>query len=159
MAQLRDVIAYILKTYPEKLSDELSNARLTKMVYLADWRNCLRGKGQISNIRWYFDNFGPFVWDVKSEAESYPDLFSLKHSKNMYGSTKTLFRLVDSSYVPNLTASEKRSIDHIVGISSKKYWDDFIKLVYSTHPISSSERYCFLDLEAKAKEYRQLRDG
>lgn len=48
MAELRDVIAYILQRYPEDMAGELSNARVTKMVYLSDWRNCLRGKGQIS---------------------------------------------------------------------------------------------------------------
>ena len=31
---LRDIVAYVCKNYPYK--DELSNARVTKMVYLAD---------------------------------------------------------------------------------------------------------------------------
>lgn len=49
MANLKDIIAYILQNYPSNKKHELSNARVTKMVYLADWRNCLRSKGQVSD--------------------------------------------------------------------------------------------------------------
>ena len=77
----------------------------------------------------------------------------------MYGSTKTIFRIKDDSFKPDLTNSEKKSIDHIIGVSSKKYWDNFIKLVYSTHPIASSERYSYLNLGEKAAEYQELRDA
>ena len=71
MANLKDIIAYILQNYPSNMKHELLNARVTKMVYLADWRNCVRSKGQVSDIKWYFDNFGPFVWDVKKAAEEF----------------------------------------------------------------------------------------
>ena len=49
MANLKDIIAYILQNYPSNMKHELSNARVTKMIYLADWRNCLRSKGQVSD--------------------------------------------------------------------------------------------------------------
>ncbi len=58
MAQIKDIVIHILKNYPHK--DELSNARVTKLVYLADWRHVLETKEQISSIKWYFDNYGPF---------------------------------------------------------------------------------------------------
>ena len=54
MAKLVDVIAYIIKRYPSSLADELSNARLTKLVYLSDWKNCLTNDRPISSINWYF---------------------------------------------------------------------------------------------------------
>lgn len=159
MAKLKDILAYLLAHYPESLSDELSNARVTKMIYLADWRNCLGGKGQISDVDWYFDNFGPFVWDVKETAKSHPELFEVKNVPNMYGSPKTLFALKDKEYEPKLSPGEIESIDHIIKIGSEKYWNDFIKLVYSTHPIASSERYSSLDLIDKAAEYKKQRDA
>lgn len=159
MAELKDVMAYIISQYPANMKDELSNARLTKMVYLSDWRNCLRGKGQITDIEWYFDNFGPFVWDIKSTAKANPGIFKVENVPNMYGSAKTLFSLNDVSYQPELSSSERKSIDHIISVASKKYWDDFIKLVYSTYPVSSSERYSKLDLVSKAREYKSYRDG
>ena len=103
--------------------------------------------------------FGPFVWDVKKAAEEFPEIFDVGSEKNMYGSTKTIFQIKDDSFKPDLTNSEKKSIDHIIGVSSKKYWDNFIKLLYSTHPIASSERYSYLNLGEKAAEYRELRDA
>jgi hypothetical protein len=39
MAELKDIIAYYCKQYPHKA--ELSKARLTKMVYLADWKSAI----------------------------------------------------------------------------------------------------------------------
>lgn len=159
MAELRDVIAYILQRYPEDMAGELSNARVTKMVYLSDWRNCLRGKGQISEISWYFDNYGPFVWDVKNTVDQNPDIFASRNLPNKFGSPKVLFKLKNKGYIPDLTDSEKKSKDHVISVSSKKYWNEFIKLVYSTHSIASSERYSSLDLKKKALEYKVLRDA
>lgn len=48
MVKLIDIILYILKNYPHK--NELSNARLTKMIYLIDWRSAFDNGKQITNI-------------------------------------------------------------------------------------------------------------
>ena len=93
MANLKDIIAYILQNYPSNMKHELSNARVTKMVYLADWRNCLQSKGQVSDIEWYFDNFGPFVWDVKKAAEEFPEIFTLGPKKTCMAQPKRFFEL------------------------------------------------------------------
>lgn len=61
----------------------------------------------------------------------------------------------DRNYTPRLTDDERNSCDHIIEVTRKLYWAPFIKLVYSTHPIASSERHTFLDLVLKAAEYRQ----
>lgn len=158
MNKLRDIIAYIIKNYPKHKMGDLSNARVTKLVYLADWHSCLRDKGQISPIHWYFDNYGPFVWDVLKEIKKSPDTFKISKTRNFYGGKKTLFSLRDNDIVPNLSVSEKKSIDHILEVTKEMDWDNFIKLVYSTFPIASSERYENLDLESLAKEYKPLRE-
>lgn len=158
MAELKDIMAYLIANYPETMQDELSNARLTKMVYLADWHQCLNGGGQISSVNWYFDNYGPFVWDIKETAEKHPDIFKIESKMNFFGSPKSVFSLV-GEYEAELNESEKKSLDHIIGVTSQKYWNDFIRLVYSTYPISSSERYTFLNLNEKALEYSLLSDG
>ena len=49
MAELKDIVAYILKKYPTK--SDMSNARLTKLVYLSDWKHSIKTYSQISNIR------------------------------------------------------------------------------------------------------------
>ena len=59
---LREIIAYILRFYVNK--EELSKYRLTKLVYLCDWCYAVSRGKQITNIHWFFDNYGPFVWDV-----------------------------------------------------------------------------------------------
>lgn len=151
MAELHDVMAYIIQKYPA--THELSNARLTKMVYLADWRQAIAEGKQITRISWYFDNFGPFVRDVEVTAVQREDLFSIDLGSNMYGQPKKSFALRDPNYQPQLSHSEKAAIDHIIEVTKRLYWNDFIKLVYSTHPIASSDRYSYLDLVQKAKEY------
>jgi hypothetical protein len=153
MAQLHDILAYVCAAYPHK--NELSRARITKIVYLADWKSAIDRGRQLSEISWYFDNYGPFVWDVWKTAESMPQLFNIEHTANMYGGAKHVVRLVASGYQPTLTAEEKAVLDHVVEATKGLNWNDFIRLVYSTHPVISSERYTPLNLIEKADEYRQ----
>jgi hypothetical protein len=154
--QLKDVVAYLIKNYPETMLRELSNARLTKMVYLADWHSCLRGKGQITDIDWYFDNYGPFVWDIQKTATENDGIFEIHETSNMYGNKKRLFSLKGDPDI-EISGSAKKSLDHILEVSSKLYWENFIKLVYSTYPVASSERYTQLNLIEKAEEYKKVR--
>ena len=46
-----------------------------------------------------------------------------------------------------------KSIDHVINETKNLNWDQFIRLVYSTFPIASAERYTYIDLIEKAKEY------
>lgn len=155
MDTLKNALAYILKNYPQNMRHELSNARVTKILYLADWHQAINYDKQITNIEWYFDNYGPYVNDIKSEAEAYPDLFSIVNSNNMYGQPKTMLSLKDASYEPKLSEDEKKSLEHVIEETKQMYWDSFIKLVYSTYPIISSERYNHLNLIEKAIEYKK----
>lgn len=157
MAKLHDVMSYIISKYP--LKHELSNARLTKLVYLSDWKHCLSNNSQITDISWYFNNYGPFVWDVKDAAKGSPDVFLIKEDETMFGSEKTIISLQSNFRIKdaNLTADEVKAIDHIIGITKNLYWDDFIRLVYSTYPISKSERYTYLDLKSLASDYKKLK--
>lgn len=154
VAELVDVIAFILSKYPNK--SDLSNARVTKMVYLADWRNAILFLRQITGIHWYFDNYGPFVWDIKQTAEANKSLFSSKEITNPYGNPKLLLELVQKNYIPRIHDDERKSLDHVINQTKDLSWSEFIRLVYSTYPIISSERYSYLDLCAKAKEYVEI---
>lgn len=153
MASVKDTLAYLLLNYPYK--HELSNARVTKMVYLADWHHTLNTGRQITDISWIYDNYGPFVWDVKNTAESEKSLFKVTSSSNFFGGPKCEFEIVNPNYRPSLTDSEQRSLDHVIESTKQAGWDAFIKLVYSTYPIVSSSRYSYLDLLTKATEYRR----
>lgn len=153
MAQLKHIMAWILKNYPHE--QEMSNARLTKMVYLCDWHHTVYSSERMTSIDWYFDNHGPFVWDVKDEALAQPKWFRLVNTTNMYGSRKTLVELVKTDYSGGgLSDSEKESISKIIEKTKALFWDDFITFVYSTYPILSSEKYSHLELEALADRFR-----
>jgi hypothetical protein len=151
MDKLKEIIAYILKQYPIK--SELSNARVTKLIYLSDWHQAIKHNRQISPIQWYFDNYGPYVPDVQYKVSECPTLFLQQNTVNMFGSPKTVFILQNPAYEPSLGEEEKASINHVIAETSKLNWGDFINLIYSTYPIISSERYSKLDLLEKASEY------
>lgn len=150
MTKLSHAIAYILKNYPYK--DELSNARVTKMIYLADWHSLINGKPALSDIKWYFDNYGPFVWDVKNAvAES--NFLKSKSTHNMFGQPKELISLRDQDFEPKIDTLDAATLDHVIKQTKSLNWAGFIKLVYSTYPVASSEKYSYLDLPKLAKKY------
>jgi hypothetical protein len=149
---LRDVTAYICKNYP--YSDELSNARVTKIVYLADWRSAITRGEQLTTLEWQFSHFGPYVADVIQVAKTDSD-FEVVSTNNMYGGPKDLLRVSSDVQYPSLTDEEKDLLDFVISSSASKNWDDFIKLVYSTYPIVTQERFAKLDLVALAREYEE----
>lgn len=155
MNSLKDIIYYLIKNYSAKFKSDLSNARVTKMVYLADWHQAINYKRQLTNIHWFFDNYGPYVADVKNEIEASQDIFTSENTHNFFGNTKIIFD-IKNGYSPELSKEAEESIQHIIEVTNALNWNDFIKLVYSTYPIMSSDRYSFLDLVQKASEYEKL---
>ena len=156
MASLTSVMAWIMKNYPHE--HEMSNARLTKMVYLSDWHHTVYAGRRMTDIDWFFDNHGPFVWDIKDAAVANSDLFEVLETKNMYGSRKTLIRLRDRVFSDDsLSETEKSSVISMIEVTKKFYWDDFITFVYSTFPVLVSKKYSRLDLEALANRFREER--
>ncbi|MFG0336174.1 MAG: Panacea domain-containing protein [Maioricimonas sp. JB049] len=151
MANLRDIMTYLCEHYPYK--DDLSRAKLTKLVYLADWKSAIDYGRPISDIEWYFDNYGPFVWKVWNTASENPETFEIERSENMFGNPKHVIRLTGGAAPANLEPAERAVLDHVISTTKDLGWNDFIKLVYSTYPVVSSERYSQLDLVLKAKEY------
>jgi hypothetical protein len=156
MIALSEVIAYVLKYYPSDFSQELSNARVTKMIYLADWHQSITRGTQITNINWYFDSYGPYVPDIKKTVESAPQIFDITLTNNSFGYQNAKLALLDKNYMPKTDIDSRISLDHVIETTKGMKWDEFIRLVYSTYPIVSSDRYSFLDLVSKAKSYRKI---
>jgi hypothetical protein len=147
MTNLRDVTAYLCKNYPYKT--ELSKARLTKLVYLADWFSVKSSGNQITGINWYFDNFGPYVADVYNMASLDKDTFKVEKTINAYGKEKVLISLSDDFDNSSISigANEKEILDSVIDETKGMYWDKFIAYIYSTSPIAKSDRYQFLKLK------------
>jgi predicted nucleic acid-binding OB-fold protein len=152
MSELRDVVAYICRNYPHK--DELSNARVTKMVYLADWRSALTRGKRLTDVHWVFNHYGPFVYDIINTVKEDP-AFEVVSTENMYGGSKDLMRIADDVDYPSLGEGERELLDFVIEKSAQKNWDEFIRLVYSTYPIATQERFSELDLVELAREYEQ----
>jgi uncharacterized protein YwgA len=152
MADICDIVVHLLRNYPH--TQEMSNARVTKMVYLADWKHAIDNGSQISSIQWHFDNYGPFVWDVKQTVENNPSLFRIDRVTNYFGTPKLLFSLRETaSSTSKLRDSERNAINHVIESTKNLGWQAFIQLVYSTYPIIASRRYSSLDLVDLARKY------
>jgi len=154
MAKLVDALTYLLSQYPYPADQ--SNARVTKMLYLADWVHCLRHEMPITDIEWYFNNYGPFVDDVKETAIREKSLFDVVEVQNDFGKPKTVLKLKADSISPDLSVTEKQAIDHVIRVTKDMSWEKFIQTVYGTYPVATSPRYSVLDLETKAKQYKAL---
>jgi hypothetical protein len=153
MGSLRDTMAYICKHYPHK--GELSNARVTKMVYLADWRSAIIRGEQLTGTPWVFNHYGPFVYDVLDTAKDDP-AFQVVSTRNMYGAPKDLIKVAPDVTYPSLEKDEKEILDFVIDSSADKNWDEFVRLVYSTYPIVAEERHTELNLVKLANEYQEV---
>lgn len=144
MAKISDVAAYLCDHYPHK--SELSKTRLTKLVYLGDWKAAQKLGRQITGIKWYFHNYGPYVPDVVEGVKSDPR-FDVTTSVNHYGDSKMEISLVEGSKSSvGLSKEEQAILDEVIAETSPLYWNAFIKHVYETPPIEKSNRYRSLDL-------------
>lgn len=151
MNHLQQIIAFLCTRYPHK--SELSKARLTKLVYLADWFSALVDNHSITNINWVFNHYGPYVDDV-IDAASKSHNFKISREQTTYGSDKFLVTFEGGFDAPDLTEREKEILEAVINKTSPMYFNDFINYVYSTYPVVSNNRYSNLNLVHLANEYR-----
>ena len=152
MDKLQDIIENLVLKYPHK--EELSDSRVTKMIYLLDWKSCLMYGKQATSISWYFDNYGPYVSDIVSVVSD-SSTMELKIKRNMYGNIKKHIELkVDS--VSNLSKNCDELLAKVIKATQTKNYNDFVKFVYSTYPVRVSEKYSHFDLPLLAKQYNEI---
>lgn len=153
--KLRDVMAYIYANVSHK--SDLSKARMTKLVYLADWKMSQKYGRSISNIDWVFNHYGPYVEDVVNLARDDAE-FGVVVSRNAYGSMKERIEYLGLvGKYSSLGRDEVSVLDEVVKETEGMYFNKFIEHVYSTYPVKESSRYDVLDLPKMArKEARSL---
>ncbi|MDQ6213305.1 Panacea domain-containing protein [Achromobacter insolitus] len=155
MTKLQAIIRYLCMNYPYK--GELSNARVTKMVYLADWLHAQQRGEQLTDISWHFDHYGPFVTDVV-EAAKMDRAMSVQYTTNMYGSPKVqLSYMGDPGESIDLTREERKVLDHVIEETAPLAFSSFINHVYDTYPIRTADRYSTLDLADLARQEHRSR--
>lgn len=153
---ISNMIKYVLKNYPHK--SDLSASRLTKIIYLADWKSAIEKDEQLTNVSWVFNHYGPYVPDFLKIAAEDSDII-VKVMPNIHGKMKQQIELAehfDASKEIEITDFQKEVLDFVINATKNKNYLDFIKLVYSTYPVMTSERYDILDLSQKAKEYKAI---
>jgi hypothetical protein len=150
--KLEAAMAYFCTHYPHK--SELSKARLTKMVYLADWRMALTHARQITPLTWVFNHYGPYLDDVPALARK-SEFFDVRRERNMFGAPKDVIILNRAGHdlEKKLSTDEIAALDHVIEQTKALTWEPFIKLVYSTFPIVTEPRYKDLDLVQLANKY------
>jgi Protein of unknown function (DUF4065) len=155
MANLRDLLIYMIEACENE--QELTKTRVTKLVYLCDWKYSLEYGQQMTNIDWVFDNYGPFVWDVMKVIENNTEIFQTRETTNSSGSNKTIVSLntQTGSELANLTGEERKVLQFVINSTKDMGWSSFIKLVYSTYPVVASMRHEKLNLVDFAREYKE----
>lgn len=151
--KIRNIIKYILWKYPHK--GELSASRVTKMLYLVDWKCAIERNAQLTDANWYFNHYGPYVPDFMEIAEDDDDIV-IKNEETMFGGKKRLICLSPRFTPVPLEGYERSLVDFVIEATQTKNYDDFIKLVYSTYPVLTSSRYSKLDLIGSAQSYREV---
>lgn len=151
MKNIQKIIAYLCLQYPYK--NDITKARLTKMVYLADWFSALLDSKQLTDVKWVFNHYGPYVDDVVEAAHSSLG-FKIEHQNTMYGSSKYVISYNGAPESIDLTDREKNILDAVIDKTKSMYFNDFVEYVYSTYPVKTKERYSTFDLVALAKRYR-----
>lgn len=154
MEKLKEIVAYFCSKYP--YPKELSKARLVKMLYLADWKSSITNFQQLSDTKWVFNNYGPYVNDIVENLKK-DSTFEVIDETNSHGAPKQVIRL-KHSYDSNLKQEDKTILDFVIKATSPLNYSEFIDLVYSTYPIKVSSKKSELNLVELAKDYKKIKD-
>lgn len=154
MNKLQQVIAYLCANYPHK--SELSKARLTKLVYLADWFAALLDGNQLTDINWVFNHYGPYVNDVVEAANS-SSSFTINDDVTIYGSRKNVISFNGKPSDIHLSSRECVILDAAIQKTQNLCFNDFIDYIYSTYPVKRRERYSQLNLVSLAHQFKEAR--
>ncbi|RAK01655.1 Panacea domain-containing protein [Aliidiomarina maris] len=157
MTKLQNLIAYLCVHYPHK--SELSKARLTKLVYLSDWIAALNLGSPLTEIKWLFNHYGPYVDDVFESAVQRPDIFKITTEPTPYGTASTKLQYVGHPFEICLGESDKRVLNFVIERTKSMYFNEFINFVYSTYPVANSTRYSELNLLSLAEEYKHSKSN
>jgi hypothetical protein len=155
--KISNLIKYILKIYPHK--SDLSASRLTKMLYLADWKNAIENATQLTDVVWHFNHYGPYVDDFIEIAKNDDDI-DVKITNTIFGGRKQQIELKSAfNQEIDISESDKKILNFVIDATKNKNYEEFIKLVYSTYPVLSSNKYSDFDLVQMARDYKNISEN
>lgn len=156
-ASILDLSVYIFRNYPNPL--QLSKPRLVKIIYLIDWKHSLDFGEQATDIKWFYNHYGPYVDDVIDEIKAAKDDFEVTTYLNPFGGGNSDRIKLISQRMVDLSPSVKSTSDIIIAKTNEFEWTTFISIVYSTHPVKTSSKYTHLNLIEDAKKYKMIKDA
>lgn len=153
MAELNKVIRYFAFHYPYK--NELSKTRMTKMVYLADWFSAQKYGSQLTEIKWFFDDYGPYVRDVYEVAKK-DNKLTIKEEMSTYNFPKQVIALKKDTEsaldLGELSSRDRAILEEVIEETKSLNFSEFVEFVYDTYPIKNEKKYTFLDLVRFAEQ-------
>jgi hypothetical protein len=155
MNKLLELIVYVYNKYPKV--EELSKTRLVKLIYLIDWKYTLLTGKQFTDIKWYFNHYGPYVEDVMNLVKQEKSIFNVDSYENRYGGHSDRITKIKPMNV-ELSEAIMNASDFIISNTKNLNWPDFISLVYSTFPVQNNSKYTYLNLESEAVEFKQKKN-
>ena len=138
MLDFVELFKIIISVYPEK--QELTRDRLVKLTYLSDWRSTIVNKKQITNVKWYINNYGPYIENMYEtlKEKSFDINEGIKERKKTNEKIETEIKTI---------------VQFIINKTKNLNNNDFTTLVLSTFPLATSTKYSYVDLVEKAKQY------
>ena len=139
----------------DKRADDFALSRATKMIYLVDWKYALKHGRQATDVRWYFDRFGPYVNLVKDFTERF-ELKKTKESKGKYSRRVRWLALKTdiSRDVGTPLSNEVQSVcDDIIKEVWRLSYIDFIRYVYRTPPVRYCDKFTYMNIVEIAKYF------
>lgn len=143
--KVRDTLRYIVRNYP--YPSDLTKTRVTKLVYLADWFMVEEHGRQITNIKWFFDHYGPYVSDVLDAADDDKNIRILE-TQSSFGTVKYIVqsKVEKQKLKYSLSDEEIEILNKVIEETKSLTWNDFISYVYETSPVKNTKKYNNLNL-------------
>ena len=158
MATLKDLVAFVISEYPKP--DELTRARLTKLLYLADVEWAWRRGEQLTDIQWFWDDYGPFVPDAGGSVKTLEEEEKVKvlADTTPFGKPKHWYEWIAPKPPEDLHLPEevRDMLKKLISQTWHLSFGLFLQQVYGTAPMKSSEQYQPLDVSGVMKKQREL---
>jgi len=151
MKKFETVMEYLLSQCESHR--KVSLHKLVKMIYLADWRYYLKTGSSLSSLQWEFDKLGPTSSAAVFFAKERNNI-DLEYSFSKTGFTRENVTLHNRSNPYDVTYQERQILDEVIKDTFHLEWEDFMKVIFDTYPITKINKYGLIDLSKYANEYR-----
>ena len=143
MATLKDITLYALCK-----NTSLSRSEMAKIVYLVDYFHAKKYTKQYTAIKWFHDDYGPFVRDVENSIANVDGVI-VTEDKNLYGSRAKYYSY--NKECPEMPEELKSILDHVIVIHKEHNYTSFIDYVYQTSPVKMTKKNRSIDIEKCVK--------